>query len=59
MTWILLVMLSSSLGNPVALTNVPGFVSKQSCEQAGQTMMNNYSFANSGAKYVCIPQPQK
>ncbi len=41
----------------MALTNVPGFKNKESCEAAGRASVGKFDTGTKRASYVCVVQP--
>lgn len=60
MHWVLILYIYAGAmahGDSVALTNVSGFASLQSCQNAGKEAENLASgFTSKTAKYVCVAQ---
>ena len=60
-TWILIILVyagATSDSDSVALTNVTGFTTQESCQQAGKlsTALTNRTKKNT--RFVCVPQPK-
>lgn len=60
MTWILIVMVYANMVSSqdfASLTNVPGFISKEACEQAGNDAISlTKGKAQMSTRYVCVKQ---
>jgi hypothetical protein len=56
-SWVLIIVVSSGLGHTAGrtITNVAGYQSKQSCEQAAHELGKSHL----AVKTVCIPGPEK
>lgn len=56
-TWILIVMIHVGVlgnGNSNAITNVPGFENKASCEEAGKKSLELTAGTVKETKFVCV-----
>jgi hypothetical protein len=60
MSWVLIVIVSFGLSHTTGgtVTNVPGYKSKQTCEQAADEMGKG-NLADVHFTAVCIPGPEK
>lgn len=59
-TYILILFMSIGImseKDSMALTNVPGFMSKAHCEAAGKTAVSEFEAGTKRARFVCVAQP--
>lgn len=56
-TWTLIIFLyagAMSNSDSVALTNIGGFTSEITCENAGKTAVSKFTTLMKGGKFVCV-----
>lgn len=64
MNWILIVLVHCGMycgdgDNPMAVTNIPGYTTKQECEAAGKEAQDLTRATVKSTRFVCISQRGK